>query len=98
MAAAEPGGPDIPTDWPTLTDWGSVRFVKADTEHGPRLAVVRPDGVAELARTESRLEPYFGDDGEALRRLADAIHADPAGESGLDALTLLKPVDPVSHA
>jgi 2-keto-4-pentenoate hydratase/2-oxohepta-3-ene-1,7-dioic acid hydratase in catechol pathway len=73
-----------------------VRFVKAHTEQGPRLGVVRPDGVAELARTESRLEPYFGDDGEALRRLADAIHANPAGESSLDALTLLKPVDPVS--
>jgi 2-keto-4-pentenoate hydratase/2-oxohepta-3-ene-1,7-dioic acid hydratase in catechol pathway len=73
-----------------------VRFIKADTEQGPRLGVVRPDGVAELARTESRLEPHFGDDGSALRALAGAIHADPAGEYGLDSLTLLKPVDPVS--
>ena len=75
-----------------------MRFVKAHTEHGPRLGVVRPDGAAELARNESRLEPYFGDDGAALRRLADAIHADPAGESSLDALTLLKPVEPGLHA
>ena len=73
-----------------------MRFIKADTEQGPRLGVVRPDGVAELARTESRLEPHFGDDGSALRALAGAIHADPAGEFGLESLTLLKPVDPVS--
>ena len=73
-----------------------MRFIKADTEQGPRLGVVRPDGVAELARTESRLEPHFGDDGSALRALAAAIHADPAGEYGLESLTLLKPVDPVS--
>ena len=79
-----------------LTDWNAVRFIKADTEQGPRLGVVRPDGVAELARTESRLEPHFGDDGSALRALAAAIHADPAGEYGLESLTLLKPVDPVS--
>ena len=73
-----------------------MRFIKADTEQGPRLGVVRPDGVAELARTESRLESHFGDDGSALRALAAAIHADPAGEYGLESLTLLKPVDPVS--
>ena len=28
----------------------AMRFVKAHTEQGPRLGVVRPDGVAELAR------------------------------------------------
>jgi len=73
-----------------------VRFIKADTEQGARLGVVRPGGVVELARTESRLEPHFGDDGTALRALADAIHADPAGEYGMDGLALRKPVDPVS--
>ncbi len=78
------------------TDWGTVRFIKARTEHGARLGVLRPDGVAELAREQDRLEPYFGDDGEALRALADAIHADPAGETDMDHLALLKPVDPVS--
>ncbi len=47
----------------SVNDWGSVRFVKADTEQGPRLGVLRPDGVADWPATESRLEPYFGDDG-----------------------------------
>ena len=73
-----------------------VRFIKARTEQGPRLGVIRPDGVVELARDESRLEPCFGDDGESLRRLAEAIHAAPAGEFGFDDLSLLKPVDPVA--
>jgi 2-keto-4-pentenoate hydratase/2-oxohepta-3-ene-1,7-dioic acid hydratase in catechol pathway len=73
-----------------------VRFIKAQTEQGARLGVVRPDGVVELARDESRLEPHFGDDGESLRRLAEAIHAAPAGEFELDRLSLLKPVDPVA--
>ena len=73
-----------------------MRFIKARTEQGVRLGILRPDGVAELAREQERLEPYFGDDGEALRALADAIHADPAGESDMDHLALLKPVDPVS--
>ena len=78
------------------TDWGTVRFIKARTERGARLGVLRPDGVAELAREQDRLEPYFGDDGEALRALADAIHDDPAAESDMDHLALLKPLDPVS--
>ena len=73
-----------------------MRFIKARTEQGARLGVLRPDGVAELAREQDRLEPYFGDDGEALRALADAIRADPAGETDMDNLALLKPVDPVS--
>ncbi len=73
-----------------------MRFIKARTEQGARLGVVRPDDVVELAREAGRLEPYFGDDGAALRDLADAIHADPAAESAVDDLTLLKPVDPVS--
>jgi len=73
-----------------------VRFIKADTEGGPRLGVLRPDGLVELAREESRLEPHFGDDGTALRRLADAIRADRAGEFAMDGLHLLKPVDPTS--
>jgi 2-keto-4-pentenoate hydratase/2-oxohepta-3-ene-1,7-dioic acid hydratase in catechol pathway len=73
-----------------------VRFIKADTEQGPRLGVLRPDGVAELSGSETRLEPYFGDDGTALRELGEAIHAAPAAEAGPDGLTLLKPVDPVA--
>ena len=73
-----------------------MRFVKAQTEQGPRLGVVRPDGQVELARDASRLEPYFGDDGESLRRLADEIHASPASEAALEELSLLRPVDPVS--
>jgi 2-keto-4-pentenoate hydratase/2-oxohepta-3-ene-1,7-dioic acid hydratase in catechol pathway len=58
--------------------------------------VVRRDGRVELARDESRLEPYFGDDGESLGRLAEAIQAAPAGEFDLGQLTLLRPVDPVA--
>jgi len=73
-----------------------MRFIKARTETGTRLGLVRPDGVVELARDESRLEPYFGDDGESLSRLAETIHAAPAGEFDLDQLSLLRPVDPVA--
>jgi len=73
-----------------------VRFVKAQTGQGPRLGVVRPDGLVELARDASRLGPYFGDDGESLRRLAEEIHASPAGEFGIDELSLLAPADPVA--
>ncbi len=73
-----------------------MRFIKALTEQGARLGVLRSDGVVKVAREESRLEPYFGDDGELLRRLAAEIQAQPAGEAKLEDLTLLKPVDPVS--
>jgi 2-keto-4-pentenoate hydratase/2-oxohepta-3-ene-1,7-dioic acid hydratase in catechol pathway len=73
-----------------------VRFVKAQTEQGPRLGVVRPGGLVELARDASRLEPHFGDDGASLRRLAEEIHAAPASEAAMEELSLLRPVDPVS--
>jgi 2-keto-4-pentenoate hydratase/2-oxohepta-3-ene-1,7-dioic acid hydratase in catechol pathway len=73
-----------------------MRFVKAQTGQGPRVGVVRRDGLVELARDESRLEPYFGDDGESLGRLAEAIQAAPAGEFDLGQLNLLRPVDPVA--
>jgi len=73
-----------------------VRFIKADTEQGPRLGVLRPDGVAELSATEARLEPYFGDDGTALRELGEAIHATRIAEVPLDDLALVKPVTPVA--
>jgi len=73
-----------------------VRFIKANTEQGPRLGVLRPDGVVALSESQTRLEPYFGDDGTALRELGEAIHADPSAEVALDDLTLLKPVDPVA--
>jgi 2-keto-4-pentenoate hydratase/2-oxohepta-3-ene-1,7-dioic acid hydratase in catechol pathway len=73
-----------------------VRFIKASTEQGPRLGVLRPDGVVALAESQARLEPYFGDDGTALRELGEAIHADPSAEVALDDLALLKPVDPVA--
>jgi 2-keto-4-pentenoate hydratase/2-oxohepta-3-ene-1,7-dioic acid hydratase in catechol pathway len=73
-----------------------MRFVKVRTEQGPRIGVVRSDGMVELSDRESRLEPYFGDDGEALQRLGSSIHAEPAGEYNMAELALLKPVDPVS--
>jgi 2-keto-4-pentenoate hydratase/2-oxohepta-3-ene-1,7-dioic acid hydratase in catechol pathway len=73
-----------------------VRFVKAQTGQGPRLGLVRRDGLVELAPDASRLEPYFGDDGELLRRLADEIQAGPASVVKLAELSLLRPVDPVS--
>ncbi|MGH3276140.1 MAG: fumarylacetoacetate hydrolase family protein [Streptosporangiaceae bacterium] len=73
-----------------------MRFIKARTRQGARLGVLRSDGVVELAREEVALEPYFGDDGESLHRLGEAIHAAPAGEFSVEDLSLLKPVDPVS--
>ncbi len=73
-----------------------MRFIKARTEHGARLGVLHPDGMVAIARNQSRLEPYFGDDGESLRGLAAEIRAAPAGEARLEDLTLLRPVDPVS--
>jgi 2-keto-4-pentenoate hydratase/2-oxohepta-3-ene-1,7-dioic acid hydratase in catechol pathway len=73
-----------------------MRFVKAQTAAGPRLGVLRADGIVALSAQESRLEPHFGDDGEALARLGEHIHADPAGEHDVESLQLLKPVDPVA--
>lgn len=73
-----------------------MRFVKADTARGPRLGVVRADGAVALAAQESRLEPYLGDDGEALVRLGEAIQADPAEVRDLGDLALRRPVDPVA--
>ena len=73
-----------------------MRFIKADTEQGPRLGVLRADGVVELSATEARLEPHFGDDGTALRELGQAIQAAPGAEVALAELALLKPVDPVA--
>ena len=70
---------------PILED--TMRFIKANTSRARGSGVLRADGVVELCRSpRSRLEAYFGDDGEALRELGEAIHADPAasrpGESG----------------
>ena len=73
-----------------------MRFIKASTEQGPRLGVLRPDGVVALSESQTRLEAYFGDDGTALRELGEAIHTDPSAEAALDSLALLKPVDPVA--
>jgi len=73
-----------------------MRFVKARTAHGDRLGVVRPDGVVALSGRQSRLEDAFGDDGEALQELGEAILAAPADEAALDDLALVKPVDPPS--
>jgi 2-keto-4-pentenoate hydratase/2-oxohepta-3-ene-1,7-dioic acid hydratase in catechol pathway len=73
-----------------------MRFVRARTEHGMRIGVVRPDGVVELSELGSPLEMYFGDDGEALQALGESIHASPASEHKLADLDLVKPVEPVS--
>jgi len=73
-----------------------VRFIKARTADGDRIGVVRPDGTVALSASESRLEPYMGDDGDALRRLGTDIEAAAAGEHDLTTLDLLKPVDPAS--
>jgi 2-keto-4-pentenoate hydratase/2-oxohepta-3-ene-1,7-dioic acid hydratase in catechol pathway len=73
-----------------------MRFIKAATPEGPRLGVLRDDDVAELSATESRLEDHFGDDGEMLDRLGASIRAAPIAEAPLEALTLLRPVDPVA--
>jgi 2-keto-4-pentenoate hydratase/2-oxohepta-3-ene-1,7-dioic acid hydratase in catechol pathway len=73
-----------------------MRFIKTQTPAGPRIGVIRADGIVELSPNESRLETYFGDDGEKLNRLGDAIHADPASEHDFESLDLLKPVEPVA--
>jgi 2-keto-4-pentenoate hydratase/2-oxohepta-3-ene-1,7-dioic acid hydratase in catechol pathway len=73
-----------------------MRFVKAKTPLGPRIGLVRADGRVELSAEESALEPRFGDDGEALARLGQAIRANPVGEYDIEGLELLKPVDPVA--
>ncbi len=73
-----------------------MRFIKADTEQGPRLGVLQPGGVVALSGSEARLEPHFGDDGTGLRELGEAIGRSPAAEAALDDLALLKPVDPVA--
>jgi len=73
-----------------------VRFIKARTADGDRVGVVRPDGTIALSASETRLEPHFGDDGEALQRLGAGIQAAPAAEHDLVTLDLLKPVDPPS--
>jgi 2-keto-4-pentenoate hydratase/2-oxohepta-3-ene-1,7-dioic acid hydratase in catechol pathway len=73
-----------------------MRFVRAHTAGGPRVGLVRDDGIVELAAEESRLERHFGDEGAALARLGEAIHTNPAGEHALTELQLLKPVEPVA--
>jgi 2-keto-4-pentenoate hydratase/2-oxohepta-3-ene-1,7-dioic acid hydratase in catechol pathway len=73
-----------------------MRFIKAQTPDGARIGVVGDDDIVELSTTESRLETYFGDDGEALERLGESIHANPASEHHLESLELLKPVEPVA--
>lgn len=73
-----------------------MRFIKAATPDGPRLGVLRDDDVVELSASDSRLEGFFGDDGEMLAQLATRIHAAPADEAPLDTLALLRPVDPVA--
>jgi hypothetical protein len=74
----------------------TMRFVRAQTPHGPRIGVLRADGVVDLAAEESRLEEHFGDDGERLARLGEAIRANPAAEQHVDDLVLIKPVEPVA--
>jgi 2-keto-4-pentenoate hydratase/2-oxohepta-3-ene-1,7-dioic acid hydratase in catechol pathway len=73
-----------------------MRFIKAQTLGGARIGVVRDDDIVELSVDESRLETYFGDDGEALARLGESIHASHASEHNIDSLDLLKPVEPVA--
>jgi 2-keto-4-pentenoate hydratase/2-oxohepta-3-ene-1,7-dioic acid hydratase in catechol pathway len=73
-----------------------MRFVKAQTPQGPRIGVLRPDGIVEMAVDESQLEPHFGDDGGALARLGETIHANPASEHDIESLDLIKPVEPVA--
>jgi 2-keto-4-pentenoate hydratase/2-oxohepta-3-ene-1,7-dioic acid hydratase in catechol pathway len=73
-----------------------VRFIKAHTEQGPRLGVLRPGGVVALSRDSARIEDHFGLDGQLLAVTGEAILHNPAAEVPLDQLSLLKPVDPVA--
>jgi 2-keto-4-pentenoate hydratase/2-oxohepta-3-ene-1,7-dioic acid hydratase in catechol pathway len=73
-----------------------MRFVRARTPQGQRVGVVGPDDVVALSPTVSLLEPYFGDDGQALQELGEAILAAPAEQATLSELDLIRPVEPVS--
>ena len=73
-----------------------MRFLRARTAAGPRVGVLRADGAVELSASERSLSGYLGDDGEALQRLGEAIHAAPGGQADLGSLVLLAPVEPVS--
>jgi 2-keto-4-pentenoate hydratase/2-oxohepta-3-ene-1,7-dioic acid hydratase in catechol pathway len=73
-----------------------MRFVRATTASGTRIGLLRDDGVVQLHETESALEPHFGDDGERLERLGQAIRANPADEQPIEDLQLAIPVKPVA--
>jgi 2-keto-4-pentenoate hydratase/2-oxohepta-3-ene-1,7-dioic acid hydratase in catechol pathway len=73
-----------------------MRFIKARTAAGARIGIVDANGIVELSVDVSRLETYFGDDGESLAQLGDSIHADPASEHDIESLELLRPIDPVA--
>jgi 2-keto-4-pentenoate hydratase/2-oxohepta-3-ene-1,7-dioic acid hydratase in catechol pathway len=73
-----------------------MRFVKAVTAAGDRIGVLDAADVVHLAERADRIEPYLGDDGEALHRLGESILAAPAAEFPLAGADLRAPVDPPS--
>jgi 2-keto-4-pentenoate hydratase/2-oxohepta-3-ene-1,7-dioic acid hydratase in catechol pathway len=73
-----------------------VRFIKAATADGPRLGLLREDGIVELSESATQIEASIGDDGERLEELGASIHASPADQFPIGELTLLRPVDPVA--
>jgi len=73
-----------------------MRFVKAATAAGNRIGVLDAADVLHLAGQADRIEPYLGDDGEALHRLGESILAAPAARLPLAGADLRRPVDPPS--
>jgi 2-keto-4-pentenoate hydratase/2-oxohepta-3-ene-1,7-dioic acid hydratase in catechol pathway len=73
-----------------------MRFVRARTDQGLRVGVLDHEGTVTLSSDESALEPYFGDNGDALTALGGRILSAAAGEQPLDDLELVRPVDPPS--
>jgi 2-keto-4-pentenoate hydratase/2-oxohepta-3-ene-1,7-dioic acid hydratase in catechol pathway len=73
-----------------------VRFVRAQTDSGPRVGVLRADDTVALSDEVSRLEPYFGDDGQRLHELGAAVLAGPGEQRTLGECALLAPVRPPS--
>jgi 2-keto-4-pentenoate hydratase/2-oxohepta-3-ene-1,7-dioic acid hydratase in catechol pathway len=73
-----------------------MRFVKVLMGQQRRIGVVRADDIVAVSQDVARMEPYFGDDGEALLGVGERIMSDPAYEAPMGELELLSPVDPVS--
>ncbi|GAB2456569.1 fumarylacetoacetate hydrolase family protein [Jatrophihabitans fulvus] len=69
-----------------------MRFVRTATPDGPRVGVLGTDDTVAVSRDVSRLDDHL----ESLTALGEAILRDPARTTSLDALDLVRPIDPPS--